>query len=324
MVTLLEFALKDAGPATRVTGSVCTCQTHNQFAAPVFYCRIRSCCCSKVLSVLVHNPQLGVSIQTVQTEQSHLAKLRAFNKNWWQIIHYSYTQQPLMLLLCNIQVTLGSMYMCVQVCLHGYVHLHVYCNVNKRKIFINQYFTSNQETTWYEYFDPFSFWCHVVFIPVYWSKKCHPIKMFRKQLQCQVRYNKYSGGEKGLHEILVAVTNSLIKIHLTCSSHQLYFGGLKCLSIHCLFVCFSLNVWFILIVFFRSVLGLPIVLISQCFKTPIVRKTSLWSESPFVLQPIILKSKPTSKAKFLQIHALTGVCWAQYLCVVSFGVRPAK
>lgn len=78
MMTLLEFALKDKGPVTRVTGSVCTCQTRNQLLA---YWKIRSLRCSKVLSVLVHNPQLDVSIQTVQTEQSHLGKLRAFNEN---------------------------------------------------------------------------------------------------------------------------------------------------------------------------------------------------------------------------------------------------
>lgn len=35
-------------------------------------------------SVLVHNPQLGVSIQT---ERSHLGKPRALNENWWQISH---------------------------------------------------------------------------------------------------------------------------------------------------------------------------------------------------------------------------------------------
>lgn len=77
-MTLLEFALKDTGPATRVTGSVRTCQTRNQSLA---YWEIRSLCCSKVLSVLVHNPQLDVSIQTVPTEQSHLGKLGAFNEN---------------------------------------------------------------------------------------------------------------------------------------------------------------------------------------------------------------------------------------------------
>ena len=59
--------------------AVCTCQTCNLLlAAPVIHCEIRSQCRSKVPSVLIHNPQLGVSIQT---EQSHFGKLEAFNEN---------------------------------------------------------------------------------------------------------------------------------------------------------------------------------------------------------------------------------------------------
>ena len=89
MMTLLEFAFKDTGPATRVTGSVCTCQTRSTsyFPAPVFYWRLRSLSCSKSLSAPVHNLLPSVSVQTVQTEESHLGKPRALNENWWQISH---------------------------------------------------------------------------------------------------------------------------------------------------------------------------------------------------------------------------------------------
>lgn len=85
MMTLLEFAFKDTGPATRVTGSVCTCQTRSAcfFAAPVFHWKFRSLCFPS-FSVLVHS---SVSTQTVQTERSHLGKLGALNENWWQISH---------------------------------------------------------------------------------------------------------------------------------------------------------------------------------------------------------------------------------------------
>lgn len=85
MMTLLEFAFKDTGPATRVTGSVCTCQTRNTSFSPVFYWKFRSLSCSKFLSVLIHNPGPGISIQTEQTAQNHLGKPGALNENWWQI-----------------------------------------------------------------------------------------------------------------------------------------------------------------------------------------------------------------------------------------------
>ncbi len=51
MITLLEFAFKDARPATQVPGSVCTCQTRNTsfFVTPVFYWKFRSLCCSDLL-----------------------------------------------------------------------------------------------------------------------------------------------------------------------------------------------------------------------------------------------------------------------------------
>lgn len=84
MMTLLEFAFQDTGPATRVTGSVRTCQTRNSsfFAAPVFYWKFRSLVSAvPTLSVLDRNPQLGVSVLTVQTERSHLGKPRALNEN---------------------------------------------------------------------------------------------------------------------------------------------------------------------------------------------------------------------------------------------------
>lgn len=126
-----------------------------------------------------------------------------------------------------------------------------------------------------------------VFIPVDWSKQM-VFTMFRKLFE----------EKKKLHEI------SLDKL-ISWKSPDLQFSSAlvwRCLMPFqsCLFVFFSFNVWFIPIMFFRSVSGLPFVLIAQCFKTPRVWKTSLWSESPFVLQTIILKSKPTAlKAKFL-------------------------
>lgn len=84
-MTLLEFAFKDKGPATRVTGSICTCQTRNCsfFPAPVFYWRFRSLSCSTFVSVPVHNPQP----RRCRKKSITLEKPRALNENWWQISH---------------------------------------------------------------------------------------------------------------------------------------------------------------------------------------------------------------------------------------------
>lgn len=69
----------------------------------------RPVCCSSILlqdqimllfqSSFCSHPQTTGLFRTVQTEQSHLIKFSAFNKNWRQIIYASYTQQPLMLLI---------------------------------------------------------------------------------------------------------------------------------------------------------------------------------------------------------------------------------
>lgn len=83
MMTLQEFAFKDTGPVTQVVVPVCTRQTRSStfFPAPGFYWKFKPLRRSNFLPVPFRAPQLGESIQAVQTERSHLGETRALNEN---------------------------------------------------------------------------------------------------------------------------------------------------------------------------------------------------------------------------------------------------